>query len=65
MARASSWREVISSEFLNIRVSQGFIYSGGADFIFIPERPPTSDPWEDEMCEAIHRVNISSSFTQT
>ncbi|EEB95357.1 hypothetical protein MPER_05684, partial [Moniliophthora perniciosa FA553] len=29
--------------------------SGGADFIFIPERPPTADSWEDEMCECIHR----------
>ncbi|GAW07409.1 6-phosphofructokinase [Lentinula edodes] len=29
--------------------------SGGADFIFIPERPPTSESWEDEMCECIHR----------
>ncbi|KAJ8072531.1 6-phosphofructokinase, alpha subunit [Marasmius tenuissimus] len=29
--------------------------SGGADFIFIPERPPAADPWEDEMCEHIQR----------
>ncbi|KAK0235885.1 phosphofructokinase domain-containing protein [Armillaria nabsnona] len=29
--------------------------SGGADFIFIPERPPKVNPWEDEMCAAIHR----------
>lgn len=28
--------------------------SAGADFIFIPERPPQSDPWENEMCEAIY-----------
>ncbi|KAF8896399.1 PFK protein [Infundibulicybe gibba] len=27
--------------------------SGGADFIFIPERPPKAMPWEDEMCAAI------------
>ncbi|KAF9267703.1 6-phosphofructokinase [Marasmius fiardii PR-910] len=27
--------------------------SGGADFIFIPERPPDSDSWEDEMCGCI------------
>ncbi|KAG6816887.1 hypothetical protein H0H87_002007 [Tephrocybe sp. NHM501043] len=27
--------------------------AGGADFIFIPERPPKSLPWEDEMCAAI------------
>ncbi|KAI0303835.1 6-phosphofructokinase [Multifurca ochricompacta] len=29
--------------------------SAGADFIFIPERPPKANPWEDEMCETIHR----------
>ncbi|KAH9995808.1 6-phosphofructokinase [Russula vinacea] len=29
--------------------------SSGADFIFIPERPPKADPWEDEMCEIITR----------
>ncbi|OAX37383.1 6-phosphofructokinase [Rhizopogon vinicolor AM-OR11-026] len=32
--------------------------SSGADFIFIPERPPETVPgrsWEDEMCEAIQR----------
>ncbi|KAF9468115.1 phosphofructokinase domain-containing protein [Collybia nuda] len=27
--------------------------AGGADFIFIPERPPKGKPWEDEMCAAI------------
>ncbi|KAG9314839.1 phosphofructokinase domain-containing protein [Chiua virens] len=29
--------------------------SGGADFIFIPERPPEANPWEDFMCETIQR----------
>ncbi|KAG8844037.1 6-phosphofructokinase, alpha subunit [Serendipita sp. 405] len=29
--------------------------SGGADFVFIPECPPTSDSWEDEMCTVISR----------
>ncbi|EJD47349.1 PFK-domain-containing protein [Auricularia subglabra TFB-10046 SS5] len=29
--------------------------SGGADFVFIPERPPRADPWEDDMCEVIQR----------
>lgn len=29
--------------------------STGADFIFIPERPPEGHPWEDVMCEAIQR----------
>ncbi|TDL25467.1 6-phosphofructokinase [Rickenella mellea] len=32
--------------------------SAGADFIFIPERPPAANPWEDEMCEAIHRHRV-------
>ncbi|KAG6334893.1 hypothetical protein ID866_4202 [Astraeus odoratus] len=27
--------------------------SAGADYIFIPERPPHTDPWEDELCESI------------
>ncbi|KAI0049738.1 6-phosphofructokinase [Auriscalpium vulgare] len=29
--------------------------SSGADFVFIPERPPQADPWEDMMCDAIKR----------
>ncbi|KAF9069242.1 6-phosphofructokinase [Rhodocollybia butyracea] len=29
--------------------------SGGADFIFIPESPPTTESWEDEMCQCIQR----------
>ncbi|KAH9481412.1 ATP-dependent 6-phosphofructokinase [Psilocybe cubensis] len=29
--------------------------AGGADFIFIPEKPPTTMPWEDAMCAEIHR----------
>ncbi|CAG7849126.1 ATP-dependent 6-phosphofructokinase {ECO:0000255/HAMAP-Rule:MF_03184} Short=ATP-PFK {ECO:0000255/HAMAP-Rule:MF_03184}; Short=Phosphofructokinase {ECO:0000255/HAMAP-Rule:MF_03184}; {ECO:0000255/HAMAP-Rule:MF_03184}; AltName: Full=Phosphohexokinase {ECO:0000255/HAMAP-Rule:MF_03184} [Serendipita indica DSM 11827] len=29
--------------------------SGGADFVFIPECPPTADSWEDEMCAVIKR----------
>lgn len=33
------------------------MYSGGADFIFIPERPPVTMPWEDNMCAEIHRVS--------
>ena len=30
--------------------------SAGADFIFIPERPPQANPWEDEMCANIQKV---------
>ncbi|KIK63134.1 hypothetical protein GYMLUDRAFT_84111 [Collybiopsis luxurians FD-317 M1] len=29
--------------------------SGGADFVFIPERPPTSESWENEMCDCIQK----------
>jgi hypothetical protein len=36
--------------------------SGGADFIFIPERPPKQMPWEDELCAAIKLVSSISSF---
>ncbi|KDR76336.1 hypothetical protein GALMADRAFT_247728 [Galerina marginata CBS 339.88] len=29
--------------------------AGGADFIFMPEKPPSMMPWEDAMCAEIHR----------
>ncbi|KZO91558.1 6-phosphofructokinase [Calocera viscosa TUFC12733] len=29
--------------------------SAGADYVFIPEQPPKSQPWEEEMCEVIRR----------
>ncbi|RIA92061.1 6-phosphofructokinase [Glomus cerebriforme] len=29
--------------------------STGADFVFIPERPPISDDWESEMCETLKK----------
>ncbi|KAI0342766.1 6-phosphofructokinase [Trametopsis cervina] len=29
--------------------------SAGADFIFIPERPPTADSWADDMCAMIQK----------
>ncbi|KAF8575190.1 phosphofructokinase, partial [Ramaria rubella] len=28
--------------------------SGGADYLFIPERPP-ADPWEDDMCRVVQQ----------
>lgn len=34
--------------------------SAGADFIFIPERPPKEDPWEDEMCRSIQSVSLDA-----
>lgn len=36
--------------------------SSGADFIFIPERPPKEDPWEDEMCGIIQRVRLARAW---
>lgn len=39
-----------------IKFIEHILPSSGADFIFIPERPPTVDPWEDDMCEIIQRV---------
>lgn len=29
----------------------------GADFIFIPEQPPSSDDWESEMCDLLRSVS--------
>jgi 6-phosphofructokinase 1 len=29
----------------------------GADYIFIPEQPPKSDNWEDEMCSVLKAVS--------
>lgn len=30
----------------------------GADFIFIPESPPTSVDWETEMCDLLKSVSL-------
>lgn len=35
--------------------------STGADFVFIPERPPQEN-WQDEMCEIIEKVRSSASL---
>jgi 6-phosphofructokinase 1 len=32
--------------------------SGGVDFVFIPECPPSADSWEEEMCGVIRRVRF-------
>lgn len=29
--------------------------AGAADFLFIPERPPTDEQWANEMCRVLHR----------
>ncbi|CAG8577502.1 9622_t:CDS:10 [Acaulospora colombiana] len=39
--------------------------SGGADFVFIPECPPTSDDWEEEMCEVIKREPTTRTSTRS
>jgi hypothetical protein len=33
-------------------------YSTGADFVFLPEKPPTDDDWETAMCDRLARVCI-------
>ena len=35
--------------------------STGADFVFIPERPPGED-WEDEMCTVVSKVMATQSY---
>jgi hypothetical protein len=62
MARGIS-RSCVSREGHTIVNQRLTIYSAGADFIFIPERPPTAMPWEDEMCAQIHRVRRQAAAT--
>lgn len=56
----------MSREFLYELQFESFLIfnfkSGGADFIFIPEKPPTTMPWEDAMCDEIHRVRFTFVF---
>src|SRR6266702_1448456 len=56
MAFAGGWNQVCIPIPRLSNVSVDSILSSGADFVFIPERPPKADPWEDEMCEIIHKV---------
>lgn len=37
-------------------IAERMVTSSGADFVFIPEKPPTADSWEDEMCDIIKAV---------
>lgn len=32
--------------------------STGADFVFIPEQPPTEEDWESEMCRVLKGVSL-------
>jgi len=32
--------------------------SSGADYVFIPEKPPAYDDWEHELCEALRRHRV-------
>lgn len=34
-----------------------FLCSTGADFVFLPEKPPSEDDWETAMCERLARVS--------
>jgi 6-phosphofructokinase 1 len=63
MGRHCGWLALLAGVryllILTRSCDDAFIYlsdSVGADFIFIPERPPSENPWEDQMCQAIHRV---------
>jgi len=33
----------------------------GADYMFIPERPPTAEDWQASMCSVLSRVSFGSS----
>ena len=61
MAFADGWDQVciLNRTTLNRTYRLTAIISSGADFVFIPERPPKVDPWEDEMCEIIQKVYIA------
>lgn len=30
----------------------------GADYMFIPERPPTAEDWQTSMCTVLGRVSL-------
>lgn len=30
----------------------------GADYMFIPERPPTAEDWQSSMCSVLSRVSL-------
>jgi len=34
----------------------------GADYMFIPERPPTAEDWQASMCSVLSRVSSSALF---
>lgn len=46
----------VKSSSYEVHYSDPVRNSSGADFIFIPERPPKADSWADEMCEMIQKV---------
>ena len=63
LALQAGVRSAPSSGLSSISLTN-FIYSAGADFIFIPEKPATAGAWEDEMCDTIttvsgnHRIDL-------
>lgn len=36
----------------------------GADYMFIPERPPTAADWQSSMCSVLQRVRLLSTFSR-
>lgn len=62
MGRDCGWLALLAgvacvSAFLFASQLKPFSNRGGADFIFIPERPPKVDVWEDHMYDEIKRVS--------
>jgi hypothetical protein len=64
MAFDDGWNQVcIPSARFSIEHILTAVLSSGADFVFIPERPPKVNPWEDEMCEIIQKVCCARCYT--
>lgn len=34
----------------------------GADYMFIPERPPTAEDWQSSMCSVLDRVSLATQI---
>jgi 6-phosphofructokinase 1 len=63
LALMAGVRCVVSTHSVFIVLLTSLLNSAGADFIFIPERPPKAESWADEMCDMIQKVGcIFKSF---
>jgi hypothetical protein len=57
MRRFSIYFGINPSKYI-LNYTINYIYSTCADFVFIPESPPSSDNWKEKMCQVIRNVNI-------